>query len=146
MLCSLLTQSQKSLNVFCSLEVRNTFLILTYFDKNIKNVFHVARFHTETLFSFDLPLNFLNPCWLGISCTFVSPCLVCSGELKESLPFPELLGMIPVALKTIVKQNTNNVFEVVQFHTVTLFSFDFPSNFLMALLAKHDVACLFFLA
>ena len=36
-----------------------------------------------------------------------------------------------------------NVFRVVRFHTVTLFSFDFPLNFLKSSLATHYVACSF---
>ena len=41
------------------------------------------------------------------------------------------------------KAKGKNVFRVVRFDTVTLFSFDFPLNFLKSSLPMHYVACSF---
>ena len=49
-------------------------------------------------------------------------------------------------LMLVLKQNNKNVFRVVQFDTVMLFSFDFSLNFLKFSLATHYVACSFLLA
>ena len=43
----------------------------------------------------------------------------------------------------ILKQNSKNVFRVVRFHTMTLFFFDFPFNFLKSSLATQYEACFF---
>ena len=63
-----------------------------------------------------------------------------AGRVKRILAFPKIVRFDP---GSSVKQNTNNIFDVVRLHTVTLFSFDFPSNFLKSVLATHYVACWF---
>ena len=45
----------------------------------------------------------------------------------------------------IIKKNTNNFFDMVRFDTVTLFSFDFLSNFFKSMTAAHYVAFSFFI-
>ena len=46
-------------------------------------------------------------------------------------------------ISAILKQEGKNVFRVVRFDTVTLFSFDSPLNFLKSWLVMHYVACSF---
>ena len=44
----------------------------------------------------------------------------------------------------MLKQNSKNVFDMMQFYAGMLSSFDFSSNFLKSLLAMHYVAHSFF--
>ena len=53
------------------------------------------------------------------------------------------VGITFLILSYSKAKKAKNVFRVVRFHTVTLFSFDFPLNFLRSSLATHYVACSF---
>ena len=57
-----------------SLEVGNTFLILSSLEANSKNVFLVVRFYTGKLFSIDFSLNFFKSLLVMhyVACSFFS--------------------------------------------------------------------------
>ena len=86
-----------------TLNVSTTFPVSSIFRKNSKNVSHAVRFHTGLLFSFDFHLN-LNKPLLAVS--YVSSFLHPESELRGTLIFPKLLGLIQVAQKLLTKQNS----------------------------------------
>ena len=75
---------------------------------------------------------------LGLCALFIAdtnprePCVSCSLEVG-----------ITFLILSYSKAKGKNVFGVVRFDTVTLFSFDFPINFLKSSLAMHYVSCSF---
>ena len=65
--------------VILSLELGHTYLAL--FKQNSKNAFHVMRFLTGALFSFDFSLNFLR----SLLVTHYVACLyLCAWRVQES--------------------------------------------------------------
>ena len=58
--------------------------------------------------------------------------------------FPSLkIGKHISHIKLFAIKTSKNVFRVVRFHTMTLLSLDFSSNFLKSSVATHYVACSF---
>ena len=74
------SREPKEFLVSLSLEAGNTFLICIL-KQNSKNVFHVVRFDTGTLFSFDFSLNFPKSLLAMhyIACYLLSLRLACLG-------------------------------------------------------------------
>ena len=107
----------------------------------------MVQFHVVTVFSFNFPLHFLKFSLAShyVACSFLPFSLldVPSG-VKRAIGFPQMFGLIPVAHKTIIKLNTNNIFHVVRFDSDVV-NFDFPSNFFKSLLATHYNSYSFFL-
>ena len=88
-------RQSKGACVSLSLEVGDTFLVLSYFEAKGKSVFQVVRFHTVTLFRFDFPLNFLKSLLAThyVACSFLSTWL--ARKVKRVLAFPQIARFDP---------------------------------------------------
>ena len=100
-----------------SLEVGITFLILSYSEVKEQKCVSCGAKLSQVLAFYTL-------CSM-----FFSPRLTCPGELKVSLLFLKCLVCSRKLYKAIIKQNTNNMFHVVRFNTVTLFILISPQTF-----------------
>ena len=74
--------------------------------------------------------------WVYVFCSLLT-------RTQLDLAFPLCLEVANTFLIFFFKQNGKNLFRVVQFDTVTLFSFDFPLNVLQLSPVTHCVACSF---
>ena len=96
----------------------------------------MGRFYTVTLFSFDFPLNFLKSL---LATHYVARSFLPAWRdrgVKGVLAFPKIFRFDLGSSVKILQQNTNNIFLVVRFDKVMLFSFDFSSNFFKFLLLR----------
>ena len=72
------------------------------FARKIENVFHMVRFHTRALFSFDFSSTFSNPRCLCITMHILIFPLGASRKVKRVLAFSQMFKLD----KAIMEQNT----------------------------------------